>query len=162
MASKKSTSSKPTTPKQPEAKQTPVTKRTPKRQWRWFDTVVVVFTMSLVGYGLGHNSIAKPADDGPCREPGITETVNLSNDSFSRQDIQLNRCDRLRVVNSDSSLSYDIAFGVHDEHVEYPGFTPQQLRPNEYLELDAVEAGQFTLHDHLRDKAQLRLEISER
>jgi|GEM_PF-1254188 len=124
------------------------------------DIVVTILAILLISYGLWNTVADKLATgDSLCREPGVTETVKLNNDSFSQPSVQLNRCDRLVVVN-DGDLTYELAFGTHDKHVEYPGFSMQQLKPSEYFELDAVEPGTYVMHDHLRDTAKLRVTIS--
>jgi hypothetical protein len=132
----------------------------PEKNWRRIDVIVTAIVAVLIGYGLWNNFLTKPADDGLCYEPGIVETVNIEDDSFGQSAVQLSRCDRLKVVNNDD-LVYDLAFGTHDKHIDYPGFSGQLLQPAEYFELDAVEAGTYVMHDHLRDNAKLTVTISD-
>lgn len=125
---------------------------------RWLDITVAVVSVSLVGYGLWQVT-GKTQDRPLCAEIGSEHQVALDNDVFTPGSIELSRCDRVIVTNQ-GNLTYDLALGTHDEHIEYAGFERQMLRPGEYFTFNALQSGSYPLHDHTRDKAKLQLNIN--
>lgn len=125
------------------------------------DYLVAIVTVSLVGFGIW-NLMNDPSanDDIACREPGTTQTVILQNDRFQPANITLDMCDRLQIINQDE-LSFDLAFGSHDEHQDYPGYSRTVVQPGEFIELDAIAPASLTMHDHLRDNAKLQFTVNE-
>lgn len=124
----------------------------------WQDVAVGFITLSFVMYGVW-NHVASHAKSLHCKKAGVVQVVNLQDEVFTPNYIQLQLCDTLRIINTGHE-EYVLAFGIHERHVEYPGFSMQSLQPNEYLEVDTIQTGQFTMHDHLRNKARLFLDIN--
>ena len=131
-----------------------------KRHLLWLDLIVALVTIILVITSLvfGFKGNDKSANDFICKTIGSEHQLSVSNDTFSPSELTLKRCDTIMIVNKGTEI-YEFAFGVHEKHVEYPGFTMQSLHPNEYFIIDAVQAGTYTLHDHLRDKARIEFDI---
>lgn len=128
---------------------------------RWLDAAVAIVSVGLVGYGLWQLTGQNPSAERPlCVEIGQEHQISLANDVFVPAAITVSRCDRL-VISNQGTEAYDLAFGIHEEHVEYPGFERQILRSREYFTLDATKSGSYPLHDHYRDKAKLQLTITE-
>lgn len=118
--------------------------------------VAVVLIIGGMWYSIGHGK-----DNQDCRVPGREHQVTVRDDAFQPTRLTVERCDTIKISNF-GSQDYEFAFGEHDHHTSYPGFTNMQsLQPNQYFEIDAVKAGNYTLHDHLRDKAHLQLDIKE-
>jgi len=119
------------------------------------DIIVAVVAGGLIIFGLWR-TINQPRP--LCEAIGEEHQLTLQNDAFSTSQLTVHTCDVIKIINLDS-LDYQLAFGVHDKHVDYPGFTETLVRPNEFITVDAVEAGDFRIHDHLRDKAVVELLI---
>lgn len=124
----------------------------------WLDVVVILATVILVSLGLWFGIVKNNESKLVCKTVGSVHELTLKNDAFSPNRLTVTRCDTIRVVNMGTE-TYHLAFGVHDSHVNYPGFSMQMLRPSEFFVLDAVQAGTYTMHDHLRDKARVTLII---
>lgn len=122
------------------------------------DIIVIVLTICLVGFGLWRTNANKLADTGQCQAGGTEHQVALNNDRFTPATLDVVRCDRI-VVSNTGDEPYDLAFGTHDDHQDYPGFTRQPLKQGEYLVIDAVQAGSYDFHDHIRDAAKLQLTV---
>jgi hypothetical protein len=121
------------------------------------DGVVLLAVIVLVGFGIWNSTRDKEPEQ-TCAQPGITHEVQLKDDSFNKTNLTLRMCDILKIVNLDTN-TFSLAFGVHDKHVSYPGYSQTELRPNEYITVSALEAGAFRMHDHLRDNAYIDLTI---
>jgi hypothetical protein len=128
-----------------------------RRGLRALDVMVAIVTVALLGVGLNHN-LRSGAEPFPCKAIGENHTVNLKDDKFSSERLKVKQCDTITIVNLDNAF-YKIAFGVHDQHVDYPGYTPFVISQNDSIKIDAIETGTFLLHDHLRDHAKTELVI---
>ncbi len=135
-------------------------KPTVQARLRWFDMLAAILTVSLISYGLWQiadkDQVVSRED---CAEIGQEHQVTLKADAFNPSSIIISRCDRL-VISNQGTEAYDLAFGTHSEHIEYPGFARQILRQGEYFTLDALKTGTFPLHDHSRDRAKLQLTVT--
>ncbi len=124
---------------------------------RKMDIAVIVVTLVLVGFGAYNRFLKKPL----CALPGAEHVLTLKDDAFSQSSLVLNQCDVIKVVNLDTQI-YELAFGVYESHINYPGYIETQIRPNEFIAIDALQAGDYRLHDHLRDKASIEFSIRAR
>ena len=121
------------------------------------DVVVVLATIGLVAFGIWSSS-QRTAHNGPCQRVGKEYQLTLKNDVFEPNKLDIHQCDVIKIVNLDTQ-PFVLAFGVHNKHIEYPGFSEQRLEPNEFFALDAVQAGTYRMHDHLRDNAAVNITI---
>ncbi len=124
---------------------------------RVLDMSVAVVTAALVGVGLDYNMRSK-AEPLICKTAGENHVIELKDDKFPSERLIVQQCDTITLVNLDQAF-YKIAFGIHDAHIDYPGYTPLVISYNDSIKLDAVQAGTFLLHDHLRDHAKTELVI---
>lgn len=131
-------------------------KKRPKFSLRPIDIIVFTVAIILIIFGVWA-TLNAPKD--PCPQPGKEHTVTLNADAFSQSQLTVTRCDIIKIANLDPAQNYELAFGVHPNHVAYPGFSEQMLRPNEFIVIDTIKTGTFRLHDALRDKAALDLTI---
>ena len=122
------------------------------------DYVVGITTLLLVAGGLWYQASKIP--DTACEARGIVHEVTLQDDTFSTPRLNVVRCDLVRITNTSSGQAYRLAFGTHEDLVTYPGFSMQNLGPQEYFEIGLVQPGVYTLHDHIRTKAEMVLDIS--
>lgn len=122
------------------------------------DIVVIVVTVLLVGGGLLYRVQSSTEKAQLCSAPGTVHRVMVSQDAFVPAELTVKRCDQIRIDNN-GRQNYDFAFGSHEDHIDYSGFTRQLLAPDEYFIFDAFQVGDYVLHDHLRDKAKIRLTI---
>lgn len=136
-------------------------KRSPhKRQKRglvWQDFAVGSITVILVVFGIWFGS-RKDADSLACKTIGAEHELTVKDDEFSAERLTLRRCDTIKIANLGDE-DYEFTFGTHENILNYPGFSKQSLRPNEFFVIDAVQAGDYTFHDHLRAKASIELNI---
>lgn len=120
------------------------------------DLALLSVAVLLIIFGIWSNLNKK--EEATCKTAGSQHEIIVKEDAFSVPRLELNQCDTVQIANLGAE-TYELAFGYHDKHQDYPGFTMQTLRPNEYFVLDAVQAGTYRMHDHLRDKAVLILDI---
>ena len=126
-----------------------------RRRMIWIDLAVAALTLALVGGGLWVNWWHS---HGECWAPGPIHQLALVNDRFVPPLITIKRCDRLRIVNQDSR-EYYLAFGTHAKHIPYPGFSEQELDPNQYLDIAMIKGGDWVMHDHFRDNAVVKITV---
>ncbi len=118
----------------------------------------MLVTASLLALGL-HTQFSDKVEGFACKTIGQNHELYLQHDTFSTTKLSIKQCDTVTVINLDDSL-YNLAFGVHDQHIDYPGYNQQILSYNESLKIDALEAGTYTLHDHIRgDNTHVELTI---
>jgi hypothetical protein len=117
---------------------------------------VIVLAVVVIGVALltQHKSDASTT----CDKPGATHRLQLQNDAFSEPTVTAKRCDVLVIENHDTQ-AYSLNFGVHDNHIAYPGYTAAALQQNETVSINLLKAGNFEFHDHLRDNAKIELTI---
>jgi hypothetical protein len=96
---------------------------------------------------------------GGCSRVGQLHDVSINGDSFSANNLTVKQCDQLKVTNKDTQ-DYELAFGPHDHHLEYPGFDETLLRPGKSTTITLAKDGAFPLHDHNRDKAIMTLVVT--
>jgi hypothetical protein len=131
----------------------------PKHGVRAFDIIFGCAAAVLIIGGIWY-SIGNSKANQDCGVPGREHQVTVQNDTFQPAQLDVSLCDTIKISNL-GTQEYDFAFGTHDKHVSYPGFTNMQsLQPNQYFEIDAIKTGDYTLHDHLRDQAHLRITIN--
>jgi hypothetical protein len=123
------------------------------------DWILASLAIVLIFFGLWNNFARNRNVSNNCDTSGNQISVDLRSDSFNPDHVKLQQCDILHITNTGKE-GYILAFGVHERHVEYPGFTMQALQSNQYLDITAYKPGSFTLHDHIRDKAILVLDIT--
>ena len=129
-----------------------------KNSIRWLDWAVAATTVLLLAVGITtivHNRAIRAAN---CYAAGNNHDIRLAGDAFSTPQLTVKHCDTITISNAGPE-EYLLAFGSHDNHSTYPGFAPQTLRAKEFLAIDAIQLGTYTIHDHLRDKAQLEIKI---
>ena len=131
-------------------------------------SVIVVVLGGVAGAVmlLGRGNAQSASSDGAfavtvpakCTSKGMQHQLQLSKDAFSQDSLTVERCDTIVIENNDT-LSYDLNFGKHDKHIAYPGYRPSTLAPYKSVTITVVEVGEFELHDHFRDNAELQLTV---
>jgi hypothetical protein len=124
------------------------------------DIGVGLATVSLVTFGIWSLAQKDPENPNECAKIGQNHQLTVQSDAFSAKQLILNRCDTVTITNTGGE-AYRLAFGSHEDLIEYPGFSMQNLRQNEYFVITARAAGTYQLHDHLRAKAHITLDIRE-
>lgn len=107
------------------------------------------------------NDQAEEARDNPCSQTGVSHTVILMRSSAAPSALTVNKCDSITIENRDDALTYNMNFGEHDDHLDYPGYTRQDLAPGQSQSFVATMLGSYLYHDHYRDEAHLQLTIVE-
>src|SRR5687768_9062842 len=103
------------------------------KRWIYFlDAIVLGAALAFAVAGLRNNTAT---DQGACEKVGKQHQLELRDDAFSKNKLTLQQCDTIKIVNLDSR-AYRLAFGVHDRHLEYPGFAETNLGPNEFVVVD--------------------------
>jgi hypothetical protein len=129
---------------------------------RWIhvlDGFIAVAIIGLVAYFVWSSNVPHLTAQGGCSRYGQQHTAIITNGAFAPGSMTLAQCDQLKVTNKDNA-DYELAFGPHENHIEYPGFEETVLKTGESITINAVKAGTFPLHDHIRDKAVLTLTIT--
>ena len=111
----------------------------------------------LIAFGIWHQAF-RDIGANQCNRTGTKYTVQYKNDSFQPESLNIRRCDVVSIVNMSQSYVEPI-FGTHEHHATYAGYQHQTIGPNEYIDIDAVQAGSFLIHDHIKDTAHLELTI---
>lgn len=122
------------------------------------DYAVIVLTLILVTFGLGYQVLKPRTAAAVCDRPGNTRELIVKADTFNTSELKLTQCDIVQIINMGSE-DYSLAFGTHQKLVVYPGFTEQTIKPNEFITLDAIQTGKYRLHDNLRNRASVELDI---
>jgi hypothetical protein len=129
-----------------------------KKHWLYIvDTLVLGIALTLVIASIYGST--KDTKSTNCEPRGKEHSLTLHADDFSKNKLTMQKCDSVKITNYDN-LDYRLAFGVHDRHVTYPGFQEQILRPTKSLRFEAVKAGTYLMHDHLRDQATIQFTIT--
>lgn len=129
-----------------------------KRPMLAADAFMVLAVLGTIGFVIIDRFNDASAETNICRAPAKAHEVTVRNDRFSQKSLTVNLCDTIHITTLDDQ-PYHFNFGTHDEHISYPGFTPLIQSQNESIVIDALETGEFHLHDHIRDTAALDLTI---
>lgn len=123
------------------------------------DIAVLIATTGLVAPTLISKALR---NDAPiqCRAIGKDHNLVIKQGDFEYDTYRLTQCDTITLVNMDKDTAYQVYFGNHDSHLDYPGYTSYAIKYRESLKIDAFQAGSFRLHDHLKDKAATQVEIA--
>jgi hypothetical protein len=125
------------------------------------DTVVMLaVAATLIGSFVRYQQHLRAEAD-VCRAPGKNYDLTLQNDSFSQKQLSVHLCDTLTIINKDDK-PYSLNFGEHDSHIAYPGYTAQVQVKDETVVIDALQKGTYELHEHIRDKAVLKLTVGDK
>lgn len=71
------------------------------------------------------------------------------------------RCDMLTIINNDSKTR-EIAFGQHDNHIEYGGVSEKPVAPGESLTITLDKLGEYIFHDHYQEEVGGTFSVKER
>jgi hypothetical protein len=118
------------------------------------DVLIGAVVLGIVGY----LAIGNRGSNSDCQATGAEQRVVLKADTFAKASMDFKRCDRLIVENRDNQ-AYDLNFGDHDNHIQYPGYEATTLLPNEDLTVRLSKTGLYEFHDHFRDNAVLRITV---
>lgn len=138
----------------------PTAKSGRRQNIRPIDYVVIGLAAVLIMFGVWN--LRTKQSGAPCDQPGQEHNLIVRDDTFNVTKLTIKQCDVVKIANLDPTQSYEFAFGVHDKHIQYPGFSETVIRPNEFIAIDAVKAGNYRLHDHLRDKAAVEFTIESK
>ncbi len=131
---------------------------------RWGQIVIqIVVYATVVGYAvfhLSHHSHAIKLPAQACAGSGQAIMITFTDTAIAPSPIQLQRCDRVTIINR-GHLSIKPALGPHEQHLVYPTFREQILRPGQSMQFQASVPGQFELHDHVADKLETEVTIAK-
>lgn len=121
---------------------------------------VLILVLTGIVFGLSIKlADSRASSASACANLGQDRTIVMSGDTFSPATTTANQCDRIVLLNQDT-LDYRPAMGIHSSHVQYPGFFVTTVPAGEGVSFVATQAGQYKLHDHLRDVAHADLTIN--
>ena len=118
--------------------------------------VVVAIAATVIGSSYLANHLNKKADDAnqACKTgQHASHTVTIKDGQVSPANTNGKLCDTLTITNLDDSTRL-LAFGRHEQHVEYDGVSERALNKNQSLSVTLVETGNYKFHDHLHDEVQ--------
>lgn len=61
--------------------------------------------------------------------------------------VDAKRCDILTIANKDPKIR-EIAFGEHEQHIEYNGVTENEIDSSQSFSVVLSELGTYHVHDH--------------
>ncbi len=140
------------------------------KKYRPFDAVLLI--AALVGVvlffrGHHHNHIIATSADArnlyTCSASNTANTQQLVVDEagFRPAALSLNVCDYLTIINA-GKKSHEVAFGPHENHLEYPGFdNDTAIKPGGTVTFQLTLPGDYEVHDHLDARLQGSISIAK-
>ncbi|HSH18120.1 MAG TPA: hypothetical protein VK978_01930 [Candidatus Saccharimonadales bacterium] len=120
-------------------------------QLRFIPLYLLVGTLLISGAAFANREkFASPIQAEQCTAAGRDIQVSVGREGFSPRNLAAERCDRLVFINK-SGQERRIAFGLHDRHVQYPGFSERLLVPGSSVSVVLTAAGNFVFHDHYKE-----------
>lgn len=86
-----------------------------------------------------------------CKVQGAHHVATIQDGIVMPEHTQAKLCDTLTITNSDNTGRL-MAFGVHEDHVQYDGVTEQMLHQGDSFTVTLNRSGTYTFHDHLHDE----------
>lgn len=112
-----------------------------------FGLIAGVIIVSSVFLNNQDNKI-KVVSSEQCKGKSVTKhQANIENDQVSPKNTEGKLCDTLTITNLDKQTR-DIAFGKHDEHIEYDGVIEEPVAPGKSLTVTLNKTGSYLFHDH--------------
>lgn len=84
-----------------------------------------------------------------CQQPGRDHLVIIKQNAMHPARITAQLCDQLTIVNQDDRLR-KIAFGEHDRHLAYDGFSEKLVRSGQQFSITFNRVGTYHFHDHFQ------------
>jgi plastocyanin len=84
---------------------------------------------------------------------GQNHTVIIRDDKASPVKTTAKLCDTLSIINLDT-VTREIAFGPHENHVAYDGVAEKLLQEGESFTVMLNQPGTYRFHDHVHDEVQ--------
>lgn len=137
------------------------TSRIRQRLFIGANAVVAIVAVGVIFLGSQRSQQTDAAIAAGCPKAGENHTLRLNDDRFDKERLTVQKCDTLTISNDDGR-SYQLAFGVHDKHVDYPGYDAAALAPHESITINMIQTGTFEFHDHFRDQAHTVLTIDSK
>jgi plastocyanin len=123
--------------------------------------LIIVAVVGAIAFAIYDTSkTPKSEATAMCKTIGKTHTLTIEDDKFEPAELDLKRCDRIKVVNKDD-VARLIALGEHDHHIAYPGFEEQSMGGGDSFTFTADEAGKYLIHDHIHDDVEGLLSITK-
>jgi hypothetical protein len=88
-----------------------------------------------------------------CHGLHASHRVILRNEAPDPKSTEARVCDTLTFANQDNTARL-IAFGAHENHIDYSGFGEQYLYGGKEIKMVLLEPGKYGFHDHIRDVLQ--------
>jgi hypothetical protein len=115
---------------------------------------LLVLGAALVYFFIGsEENIARCSEIDSIEEVDV-ESVAITSTGFSPSDITISQCGDL-ILENFSDETARIAFGPHDSHQEYPGYTEQDLGAGDRLVIPLAQYGEFVIHNHHDNERRL-------
>jgi plastocyanin len=112
---------------------------------------VFFLTQHFSGSFLSSKTKAEQADAVTCDKLGADHQVTIKNDTLAPAHVTAEACDTLTITNADNKVR-DMAFGVHDHHVEYDGISVKTLAKDQSFTVTLNKKGTYLFHDHHQDE----------
>lgn len=88
-------------------------------------------------------------------------TILIQQTGFNPPSLQTRICDEITFINKDK-IYHEVAFGDHPYHLIYPGYNEKALAPDTSITIVLKAYGRYKFHDHLHEKLDGSLNISEK
>lgn len=89
----------------------------------------------------------------------ISHAISIGSEAFLPTTLTARVGETLALTNTDT-VPHQVAFGNHNHHTLYPGYTEQELAPGATLEIALTTPGDYFFHDHLNDEVKGEITIT--
>lgn len=100
-----------------------------------------------------------PSDAGICKHSITPHTVVIQNNQIAPVHTFAKSCDTLTIVNKDS-VTRLLAFGQHDNHIEYGGISEKRLEAGQQFSVTLQQTGTFLIHDHYDESVSAEFTVN--
>lgn len=114
-----------------------------------------IVVVAIVGF-ISYSFINQPKNPNAgiqvvCRTQGVHHEVVIENGVVNPTHTEAKLCDTLTITNNDTAGRL-MAFGVHEDHVQYDGVTEQMLHQGDSFTVTLNRSGTYIFHDHIHDE----------
>jgi len=93
-----------------------------------------------------------------CTKIGDRKIISISESGFEPKKVIIKTCDNLIFKNTGKKY-HQPAFGEHPDHLLYPGFIEQAMKPGTTNTVIVTAFGNYLIHDHIYDELQGEIDV---
>lgn len=113
---------------------------------------VIIFGIFMFSDNFMGGGNEKKTAANECTGSHKNHKIAIHNDQATPKHVEGSLCDTLTITNQDDRIRL-IAFGKHDNHIEYDGVSERYLKKGQSLTVTLSKVGTYIVHDHLQEDA---------